>query len=294
MPLFVVKGKNRKSPVSSMPGIHRLSIDLLVKECCYLRDLGIPAAALFPVIDSGLKDKNASESLNDKGLYAQAIRAIKSKVKDFTVITDVALDPYSSDGHDGLVSTTGEILNDETLIILAKQALCQAKAGADIVAPSGMMDGRVAYIRKALDEEGYKHVGILSYSAKYASSYYGPFRDALDSKPKKGNKKTYQINPANIKEALREVEIDIKEGADIVMVKPGLPYLDVVHAVSQISSVPVAVYNVSGEYAMLKAAGLKKWIDYEQIVLESLLGFKRAGADIIFSYHAKEVAAWLK
>lgn len=275
-----------------MPGIWRLSIDQVVRECKELYDLGIPAVALFPVVRESLKDKVASESKRLDGLYARAIHAIKSAVPELTVITDVAMDPYSSDGHDGLVGQKGKVLNDETLPILAQMAVVQGRAGADFVAPSDMMDGRVGYIRKALDEAGFRDTGILAYSAKYASHFYGPFRDALSSAPRRGDKKTYQMDPANAKEALREVRLDIDEGADIVMVKPGLPYLDVVRRVAQISTVPVAVYNVSGEYAMLKAAGSNGWIDYKSAVLEVMLAFKRAGAAMILTYHAKEVAQW--
>ncbi len=293
MPLFVLNGKNQKTEIPSMPGLHRYSPDLLVEECKSLFQLGIQAVALFPCIDSPLKDKRATESWNESGLLAKTIRALKSTLPELTVITDVAMDPYNSDGHDGLVNDRGEVDNDETLPILAKMALCQAKSGADIVAPSDMMDGRVRYLRETLDQAGFHDVGILSYAAKYASAFYGPFRDALNSAPKSGDKKTYQMNPANLKEALREVALDIQEGADIVMVKPGLPYLDVLRAVAEISSVPVAVYNVSGEYAMLKAAALNGWLDAKAAVLETLLAFKRAGASSIFTYHAKEAAEWL-
>lgn len=293
MPLFVIDGENTCQPVKSMPGIDRLTPDLIVNKCKELNGLGVPAVVLFPALDDRLKDPLAKESLNKNGLYQRTLRAIKEAIPELTIITDVAMDPYSSDGHDGFVSEKGEILNDKTLDILAEMAVSQAKAGADIVAPSDMMDGRVGYIRQALDAEGFTNVGILAYSVKYASAYYGPFRDALDSAPKKGDKKTYQMDPANVKEAIREVLLDIAEGADIVMVKPGLPYLDVVRAVNEISEVPVAVYNVSGEYAMVKAAGLNGWIDYEKAVLETMMAFKRAGADMILTYHAEEVARWL-
>lgn len=293
MPLFVIEGEKQKIEVKSMPRINRLSIDNLKKEAVELWSLGIKAVALFPAIDDSLKDKEASESTNPEGLFQRAIKAVKEVTPEMLVITDVAMDPYSSDGHDGYVEN-GEILNDRTLPILAEMAVAQAKAGADIIAPSDMMDGRVDVIRTALDDAGFSDVGIMSYSVKYASAYYGPFRDALDSAPKAGDKKTYQMDPANVKEAVREIELDISEGADFVMVKPGLPYLDVVRAVSEISSVPVAVYNVSGEYAMLNAAAQNGWLDYEKVVRESLLSFKRAGADIILSYHAKEYAQWVK
>ena len=293
MPLFVIEGEGQKVEVKSMPRINRLSIDQLKIEVSELWDLGIKAVALFPALDDDLKDKLATESTNPEGLFQRAIKAVKETTPEMLVITDVAMDPYSSDGHDGYVED-GEIINDKTLPILAKMAVAQAKAGADIIAPSDMMDGRVEVIRTALDDEGLTDVGIMSYSVKYASAYYGPFRDALDSAPKAGDKKTYQMDPANVAEATREIDLDITEGADFVMVKPGLPYLDVVRAVAEMSTVPVAVYNVSGEYAMLNAAAQNGWLDYEKVVKESLLSFKRAGADIILTYHAKEFAEWLK
>ena len=293
MPLFVIEGENQKFEVKSMPRINRLSIDKLKKECTELWSLGIKAVALFPALDDSLKDKLATESTNPEGLFQRAIKAVKEVCPEMLVVTDVAMDPYSSDGHDGYVENA-EIINDKTLPILADMAVAQAKAGADIIAPSDMMDGRVDVIRTALDDEGFTDVGIMSYTVKYASAYYGPFRDALDSAPKAGDKKTYQMDPANVDEAAREVELDINEGADFVMVKPGLPYLDVVRAVSEISTVPVAVYNVSGEYAMLNAAAQNGWLDYEKVVKESLLSFKRAGANIILTYHAKEFAEWTK
>ena len=294
MPLFVMEGNSCRQAIHSMPGIDRLSLDLIVEECKEIFDLGIPAVVLFPALGEDKKDPKALESCNDSGLYQTTLRAVKESVPELTLITDIAMDPYNSDGHDGIVNAKGEIVNDETLPILAKMALSQAKAGADIVAPSDMMDGRIGYIRTQLDEAGFSNVGIMSYSVKYASAFYGPFRDALDSTPKRGDKKTYQMDPANVHEGLREVALDIQEGADIVMVKPGLPYLDVVRAIREISEVPVAVYNVSGEYAMAKAAGLNGWIDYEKVVLETLLGFKRAGANMILTYHAKESAYWLQ
>lgn len=292
MPLFVCEGVNQKEIIPSMPEIFRFSVDLLVSECRQLESLGISAVALFPAIADSKKDKLATESTNRDGLLMQAVSAIKGATS-LCVITDVAMDPYSSDGHDGYVNEKGEIENDRTLDILAAMAVAQARAGADIVAPSDMMDGRVSVLREALDENGFAETGILSYAAKYASSYYGPFRDALSSAPKSGDKKTYQMDPANVREAIREVELDLSEGADIVMVKPGLPYLDVLRAVSEISTVPVSVYNVSGEYAMLRAASERGWLDYKKAVLEALLAFKRAGADMIFTYHAKEAAQWL-
>lgn len=293
MPLFVIEGENQQIEVKSMPRMFRLSLDKLKEECSELWDLGIKAVALFPGLDDKLKDKTASESVNPDGLFQRAIKAVKEVTPEMLVISDVAMDPYSSDGHDGFVEN-GEILNDKTLPILAAMAVSQAQAGADIIAPSDMMDGRVEVIRDALDENGFTDVAILSYSAKYASAYYGPFRDALDSAPKAGDKKTYQMDSANVREALREVELDLREGADMVMVKPGLAYLDVLRAVAEISDVPVAVYNVSGEYAMLNAAAQNGWLDYESVVKETLLSFKRAGADIILSYHAKEFAQWMK
>ncbi|MBT6500420.1 MAG: porphobilinogen synthase [Deltaproteobacteria bacterium] len=293
MPLFIIEGTNIQQPVASMPGISRLSLDLIVKECQTLHQLGVPAVVLFPALDDTRKDTRASESANANGLYQRTITAIKAAVPEMTVMTDVAMDPYSSDGHDGYVLENGVIDNDITLPILAEMSVSQARAGADIIAPSDMMDGRVGYIREALDDAGFTHVGILAYSAKFASAYYGPFREALESAPKHGDKKTYQMDPANVKEAIREAVLDIDEGADMVMVKPGLPYLDVIRAVSEVSEVPVAVYNVSGEYAMVKAAGLKGWIDYKNVVLETLLGFKRAGASMILSYSTKEAAEWL-
>ncbi|MBT4087416.1 MAG: porphobilinogen synthase [Deltaproteobacteria bacterium] len=293
MPLFIIEGTNIQQPVASMPGISRLSLDLIVKECQTLHQLGVPAVVLFPALDDTRKDTRASESANANGLYQRTIPAIKAAVPEMTVMTDVAMDPYSSDGHDGYVLENGVIDNDITLPILAEMSVSQARAGADIIAPSDMMDGRVGYIREALDDAGFTHVGILAYSAKFASAYYGPFREALESAPKHGDKKTYQMDPANVKEAIREALLDIDEGADMVMVKPGLPYLDVIRAVSEVSEVPVAVYNVSGEYAMVKAAGLKGWIDYKNVVLETLLGFKRAGASMILSYSTKEAAEWL-
>ncbi len=293
MPLFIIDGTNKQQPVESMPGISRFSLDLIVQECKTLNQLGVPAVVLFPSLDDTVKDARATESANDDGLYQRTIAAIKAAIPEMIVMTDVAMDPYSSDGHDGFVTEQGTIDNDITLPILAEMSLSQARAGADVIAPSDMMDGRVGYIREALDQAGFTNVGIMAYSAKYASAYYGPFRDALSSAPKHGDKKTYQMDPANVKEAVREALLDIDEGADIVMVKPGLPYLDVIRAVEEVSEVPVAVYNVSGEYAMVKAASMNGWIDHKKVVLETMLGFKRAGASMILSYHTKEVARWL-
>lgn len=288
-PLFVMEGKNSRIPIGSMPGQYRLSIDRLLETCREAADLGIPAVALFPVIAEEKKDHRATESVNANGLLQNAISEIKAKVSGLSVISDVAMDPYSSDGHDGLVEE-GEILNDETLPILAAMAVAQAKAGADIVAPSDMMDGRVKVIRRALDKAGYSHVGILSYAVKYASSFYGPFREALDSAPRAGDKKTYQMDPANKREALREAALDCAEGADIIMVKPALAYLDVISAVRAKVNVPVAAYQVSGEFAMIMAAAEKGWIDGPRARDESLLAIKRAGADMILTYFALEMA----
>ncbi|WP_181163816.1 porphobilinogen synthase [Pontibacter mangrovi] len=289
LPLFVIEGQNQKVEVASMPGINRFSIDTLQEEVASCVDLGIKAFAPFPSIPDQLKDKYATESHNSEGLYARAIREIKKNFPDVVIFSDVAMDPYSSDGHDGIVEN-GEILNDETLEVLGKMALAQAQAGADVVAPSDMMDGRVAHLRHVLDENGYQKVGIMSYTAKYASAFYGPFRDALSSAPKKGDKKTYQMNPANSREALLEAELDIAEGADYLMVKPALAYLDIIKSLRENSHLPIAAYNVSGEYAMVKAAAQKGWLDGEKAMLESLLSIKRAGADIILTYFAKEFA----
>ncbi len=288
-PVFIVDGKNQKQPIPALPGQFRYSVDQLLKVCQEVYDLQIPAVVLFPKIEDSLKDASASEALNKNGLVPTAVRAIKKAFPDLVVFTDIALDPFSSDGHDGLVKD-GEILNDETLAILSEMAVVHAEAGADFVAPSDMMDGRVRIIRHALDNSGHKNVGILAYTAKYASSFYGPFRSALDSAPKDGDKKTYQMDPANSREALRELKHDIAEGADMVMVKPALPYLDIIHLFKQHSTLPIAAYNVSGEYAMIKAAGEKGWIDQKLARDESLVSIKRAGADIIFSYFALEFA----
>lgn len=292
-PVFVVEGGSLRSPVGSMPGVERMSIDILVAEARAANALGIPALALFPVVDDALKDHTASESTNDNGLLQRALRALKDAVPEMALITDVAMDPYSSDGHDGLVEN-GRILNDETLPILAEMAIAQAEAGADIVAPSDMMDGRIGYIREALDATGHEEVGILAYSAKYASAFYGPFREALDSAPKHGDKKTYQMDPANAIEALREVQLDVAEGADMVMVKPGMPYLDIVRLVKDNVDVPVAAYQVSGEYAMIQAAAANGWLDRDRVILESLLAFKRAGADMVLTYFAPHAAKLLQ
>ncbi|WP_017659467.1 porphobilinogen synthase [Baaleninema simplex] len=293
-PMFVMEGENQKVEVASMPGCYRYTLDLLVKEVADVYALGINAIALFPVVPEAKKDETGSESYNPEGLVQRTVAAIKESTPDIVVITDVALDPFTSHGHDGLLDEEGYILNDETVEVLVKMSVSQARAGADMVAPSDMMDGRVGAIRDGLDEAGFTDVGILAYSAKYASAYYGPFRDALDSAPKSGDKKTYQMDPANAIEAIKEVELDIAEGADIVMVKPALPYLDIISQIREETDVPVAAYNVSGEYAMIKAAGQNGWIDEKKVILETLLSIKRAGADLILTYFAKEVALMLK
>ncbi|MRX48217.1 porphobilinogen synthase [Pedobacter sp. HX-22-1] len=289
-PLFIIDGKNQKTEVSSMPGIYRYSIDLLLKEVEACLKLGLKSFDLFPNLEESLKDKTATESLNKNGLYLKAIKEVKSNFPEACIVTDVAMDPYSSDGHDGLVKN-GEIVNDETLEILAKMAIAQAEVGADIVAPSDMMDGRVGYIREALDAAGFTNVSIMSYTAKYASAFYGPFRDALDSAPRFGDKKTYQMNPANQREALIEGMLDSQEGADFLMVKPALAYLDVIKLMKDNFDLPIAAYNVSGEYAMIKAAAQNGWLDEKRATVETLMGIKRAGADVILTYHAKEVLA---
>lgn len=288
-PLFLIEGSNKKEEIPSMPGIFRYSLDSLIDEISECVDLGIKGFCLFPSLGDDKKDKYATEGYNQNGLYITALKQIKSKFPDIALMTDIAMDPYSSDGHDGIVEN-GEILNDETLEILGKMALAQAEAGADILGPSDMMDGRVGYIRQVLDDAGFKHVSIMSYTAKYASAFYGPFRDALDSAPKFGDKKTYQMNPANTKEALIEADLDIAEGADMIMVKPALAYLDIINSLNDHYDIPITAYNVSGEYAMIKAAAQNGWLDGEKIMLESLLSMKRAGASIILTYFAKEVA----
>lgn len=287
-PLFIVDGENQKAEVSSMPGIYRYSIDNLLKEVESCMNLGLRAFDLFPNIDEALKDSMATESYREGSLYLRAIEAVKSRFPEACVITDVAMDPYSSDGHDGVVRN-GEILNDETLEVLGKMALAHARAGADIIAPSDMMDGRIGYLRGMLDEAGFTQVSLMSYTAKYASAFYGPFRDALGSAPKHGDKKTYQMDPANAREALIEAELDMQEGADFLMVKPGLPYLDIVRMLHDRFDLPIAAYNVSGEYAMLKAAAQKGWLDEARSTQEVLMSMRRAGATAILTYHAKEV-----
>ncbi|MGB1086535.1 MAG: porphobilinogen synthase [Methylophilaceae bacterium] len=295
-PMFVIEGEKVREPIHSMPGVYRLSIDNLIMEASQCYDLGIPAIALFPVIPMDLKTVNAEESFNPEGLVPRAVMALKQALPDLGIITDVALDPYTSHGQDGLLDSNNKILNDETVEVLTKQALSHAKAGADVVAPSDMMDGRIGKIRSCLEDNNFINTKILSYSAKYASSFYGPFRDAIGSSQSLGSssKETYQMDPANSDEALHEVSLDIDEGADIVMVKPGLPYLDIVYRVKETFSKPTFVYQVSGEYAMVKAACQNHWLDEKSVVLESLLSFKRAGADAILTYFAKQVAEYLR
>ena len=291
-PLFLVSGENQRIAVDSMPGIYRYSIDTVLDEISACREVGITSFAPFPALPDALKDPQATESTNPEGLFSSAIRRIKEQFPEVCLITDVAMDPYSSDGHDGLVKD-GKILNDETLEVLGAMALVQAEAGADMVSPSDMMDGRVGYIRQTLDRHGFTDVSIMAYTAKYASAFYGPFRDALDSAPKAGDKKTYQMNPANRREALIEADLDVEEGADILMVKPAIPYLDVIRLLRDHYAQPIAAYHVSGEYAMVKAAAANGWIDGKQAMAESLLSIKRAGADIILTYFAKEFAQLL-
>jgi len=288
-PLFMVDGSNIKQEVASMPGTFRFSVDKLMDEIDECTRLGIKTFCLFPAFEEKYKDKYATISSDPTNFYLKAISRIKKDIPEACVMTDVAMDPYSSDGHDGIVEN-GEILNDETLEILGKMSLAQAKAGADILGPSDMMDGRVEYIRDILDDEGFNKVSIMSYTAKYASAFYGPFRDALDSAPKSGDKKTYQMNPANVKEALLVAELDELEGADMLMVKPALSYLDIIKELSEVSNLPIAAYNVSGEYAMIKAADQNGWLDGEKTMLEVLLSIRRAGAKIILTYFAKEYA----
>jgi porphobilinogen synthase len=291
-PLFVHAGQGRQ-PIASMPGCARLSLDELRREAAAAFEDGVRALVFFPAVDESLKTTTCEEAWNPDGLAPQAIRLLKKDLPDLVVMTDVALDPYNSDGHDGVVRD-GEIVNDETVSILCEQAICHAEAGADVVAPSDMMDGRVGAIRMALDARGFTNVGILAYTAKYASGFYGPFRDALDSAPRFGDKKTYQMDPANVREAVRELELDEAEGADMVMVKPAGPYLDVIRALRERTTLPVAAYQVSGEYAMLKAAAANGWLDEKRTVLESLLSIRRAGADVILTYFARQAARWLK
>jgi len=293
-PLFVIEGNHIKSEVSSMPGIFRYSLDNLLREVETCMKLGLRAFDLFPNIEEALKDKYATEATRENSLYLRTIAEVKKNFPEACVVTDVAMDPYSSDGHDGIVEN-GEILNDETLEILGKMAVTHAQAGADIIAPSDMMDGRIGYIRGELDQAGFSHVSLMSYTAKYASAFYGPFRDALNSAPKHGDKKTYQMNPANQREALVEAALDTQEGADFLMVKPALPYLDVIKLLHDQFDLPIAAYNVSGEYAMIKASARNGWLDEQRATMEVLLGIRRAGATAILTYHAKEVLekGWL-
>ncbi|MFP4611468.1 MAG: porphobilinogen synthase [Thiohalophilus sp.] len=295
-PLFVLEGEGQREPVASMPGIERVSIDQLLREGEQLLELGLPAVALFPVTPAAVKSDDAREAYNPDGLAQRAVRALKAHLPELGVITDVALDPFTTHGQDGLIDASGYVLNDETVEVLVKQSLSHAEAGADVVAPSDMMDGRIGRIREALEGAGHVHTRILAYSAKYASSFYGPFRDAVGSAANLGggNKYSYQMDPANSDEALWEVALDLEEGADMVMIKPGMPYLDIVHRVKQEFGAPTYVYQVSGEYAMLMAAAQNGWLDEKAVILESLLGFKRAGADGILTYFAKRVAQWLK
>ncbi|UHD18464.1 porphobilinogen synthase [Thiocapsa bogorovii] len=294
-PVFVLEGAGQRESVASMPGVERLSIDLLVEDAIEVQRLGIPAMALFPVTPPEVKSLDAREAFNPDGLAQRAVRALKAAVPDLGIITDVALDPFTTHGQDGLIDETGYVMNDETVEVLVRQAVSHAEAGADIVAPSDMMDGRIGAIRTALETEGHIHTRILAYSAKYASAYYGPFRDAVGSAGNlgSGNKYNYQMDPANSDEALHEVALDLAEGADMVMIKPGMPYLDIVRRIKDQFGAPTFVYHVSGEYAMLKAASMNGWLDERAVVLEAMVSMKRAGADGILTYYAKDVARWL-
>jgi len=295
-PMFVTEGFNQRVAIASMPGVERMSLDILLTEAEQICRLGIPAIALFPVVSSDKKSDDAAEAYNPDGLAQCAVKALKKEFPDLGIITDVALDPFTSHGQDGLINQDGYVMNDETIEVLVKQALSHAQAGADIVAPSDMMDGRIAAIRQALEADNYIHTLILAYSAKYASSFYGPFREAVGSAVNlgKSNKYSYQMDPANSDEAMREIQLDLQEGADMVMVKPGMPYLDIIRRVKEQYGVPTFAYQVSGEYAMIKAAAQNGWLDEKQVVLESLLAFKRAGSDAILTYYAKSVAQWLQ
>ena len=294
-PVFVLEGQNQKESIASMPGVERLSIDLLVKEAELLAKLGVPLMAIFPVTPSSAKSLDACEAYNPDGLAQRAVKAIKTAVPEMGVMTDVALDPFTTHGQDGLIDDSGYVLNDETVEVLVKQALSHAQAGADIVAPSDMMDGRIGAIRTILEDNNFIHTKILAYSAKYASSFYGPFRDAVGSSSNLGggNKYSYQMDPANSNEALWEVALDIQEGADMVMVKPGIPYLDIIRRIKDEFNYPVFAYHVSGEYAMIKAATQNGWLDERAVVMESMMSFKRAGTDAILTYYAKDIAQWL-
>ena len=295
-PMFVTEGSHQREPISSMPGIERFSLDLLLEQAEEIHNLGIPAIALFPVTPADKKSDDAAEAYNPDGLAQRSVRALKKAFPDLGIITDVALDPFTSHGQDGLINQEGYVINDETIAVLVKQALSHAEAGADIVAPSDMMDGRIGAIRQALEAQNHINTLILAYSAKYASSFYGPFRDAVGSAGNlgKSNKYSYQMDPANSDEAMREIQLDLQEGADMVMVKPGMPYLDIIRRVKEQYGVPTFAYQVSGEYAMIKAAAMNGWLDEKQVVLESLLAFKRAGSDAILTYYAKSVAQWLQ
>jgi len=295
-PVFVLDGSNRTENVASMPGVQRQSLDMLLKTAEECVKFGVPALALFPVIDQSLKSLDAAEAYNPEGLVPRTIKTLKAEFPELGIITDIALDPYTSHGQDGLIDDSGYVLNDETVATLVRQALCHAEAGVDIVAPSDMMDGRIGTIRQALEFDGHIYTRILAYSAKYASSFYGPFRDAVGSAANlgKGNKYTYQMDPANSDEAMKEVALDLEEGADMVMVKPGMPYLDIVRRVKEEFGVPTYAYHVSGEYAMLKAAAQNSWLDEKACVLEAMLSFKRAGADGVLTYYALDIARWLK
>ncbi len=295
-PLFVTEGHNRQEAVASMPGVSRLSLDLLLEEAETLLSLGVPAIALFPVVDSHQKSLDAKEAFNPEGLAQRCVRALKATFPELGIITDVALDPFTTHGQDGLINDAGYVMNDETVEVLCKQARSHAEAGADIVAPSDMMDGRIGSIRQTLETNGHINTRILAYSAKYASSFYGPFRDAVGSAGNLagGNKYSYQMDPANSDEALREIALDLQEGADMIMIKPGMPYLDIIRRAKDQFGAPTFAYQVSGEYAMIKAAVQNGWLDEKQVVLESLLAFKRAGCDAILTYYAKNAAQWLK
>ncbi len=295
-PMFVIEGSNKREKIPSMPNIERLSIDLILKEADLLTQLGIPAIALFPVTTSEKKSDDANEAYNPDGLAQRCVKALKKSFPDLGIITDVALDPFTTHGQDGLVNSEGYVMNDETIEVLCKQALSHAEAGVDIVAPSDMMDGRIGAIRTILESNNFINTQILAYSAKYASSFYGPFRDAVGSSSNlgKSNKYSYQMDPANSDEALREIELDLQEGADIIMIKPGMPYLDIIRRAKEQFAAPTFAYQVSGEYAMLKAASINGWLDEKQVVLESLLSFKRAGSDAILTYYAKSIAQWLQ
>lgn len=295
-PMFVTEGTQKKEEISSMPGVHRFSLDLLLEQADEINQLGVPAIALFPVTHANKKSEDAAEAYNPEGLAQRTVRELKRNFPNLGIITDVALDPFTTHGQDGLINQDGYVLNDETIEVLVKQALSHAEAGADIVAPSDMMDGRIGAIRSALETANHTNTLILAYSAKYASSFYGPFRDAVGSAGNlgKSNKYSYQMDPANSDEALREIQLDLQEGADMVMIKPGMPYLDIIRRVKEQYGVPTFAYQVSGEYAMLKAASINGWLDERQVVMESLLAFKRAGCDGILSYYAKSVAQWLQ